>query len=552
MGTIDPGMVVLQLQRQRRVITLLLVMTGAGATWIALLLGQAARRRKADAIALDKEARLSTILESTKDLLMAVDLEFRLTYCNAPASEHFRTTYGKEAFLGAAPEQILPAERAGLWRSLYQKAITGGSFQMTMELPDGRFLEQVINPIQMGGKIRGVAVFSRDISEARRFQLDLEASERRYRDIFNRAPVGIYTRYLDGPYLLTNPVTWAQFECGGREEFEADYGTIAQRWAQPERHAGFASRLLRDHQVLGEEVEVMLKSGKRKWLLLYAFLNESDPGTLSGFTVDITSLRLAENARLEALEHLHQVQKLTAIGELAGGVAHDFNNALAGISGVVELLRDEGRSLSDEKQGNYFRLICEACRRGTDLTRKLLTFARKGNEIPQPIDLNQVVEDTVELLRRTMDRRIIIIFEPLEGAAPMLGNASMLGNAFMNLGINASHAMPEGGELAFKVRARTLAADECRASCFDIQPGCYLEVEVADSGCGMPPAVQDRIFEPFFTTKPAGKGTGLGLAQVHGTVRDHHGAVEVVSEVGVGTRFRLLLPTSGTSPETAE
>jgi signal transduction histidine kinase/CheY-like chemotaxis protein len=442
----------------------------------------------------------------------------------------------------------MPEERAGIWRRFYQRAISDGPFQTAMELPNGQFLELVINPIRQWGTTTGVAVFGRDKTDARKFQMDLEASERRYRDIVNRAPIGIYTRYLDGPYIFTNPGTWTQFECGSQEEFEANYGNISQRWANPGLHAEFANRMLQEQRVLGFEAEVLLTSGKRKWLLLYAFLNEYDPRTISGFSIDITSLRLSERERLEAMAHLHQAQKMTAIGELAGGVAHDFNNALAGISGVAELLRYQGRAISDEKLDKYFRLIDEACRRGSDLTRKLMAFARKGNEKLQSVNLNQIVEDTVELLRRTLNPQIIIAFEPLEGPAPLMGNASMLGNALMNLGINASHAMPDGGGLSFRIWLRALDANECEASSFEIDPGDYLEIEVSDTGCGIPPEVLGRIFEPFFTTKAAGKGTGLGLAQVHGTVLEHHGALEVVSAVGVGTRFRLLLPITGTSP----
>jgi PAS domain S-box-containing protein len=534
----------LQLQRLRAVIAILLVVVVMGSVGSALLWRQVARRRQAEGFAKMHEARFSTVIESTRDLIMSVDRDYRVNFFNTAASEFFRTTHGTGVFLGASPGQLMPPERAGHWERLYRQALSEGPLQTAMDLPDGRFLDLVINPIRQGDRTTGVAVFARDITEARKAQLDLEASEQRYRDIVDRAPIGIFTRHLDGAYVHTNPGLWAQFECASLEDFEAHYGGLSQRWTDPGRHAEFAERLLQGQQVLGFEVEVTLRSGKQKWFLLHAFMNGPGSTTLSGFSIDITGLRLAERERLESMERLHQSQKLTTIGELAGGVAHDFNNALAGISGVVELLKYQGRAISDEKQDKYFRLIAEACRRGSDLTRKLLTFARKGNDRPQLLDLNHVVDDTVELLRRTMDRRITITFVPLDGPASCVGNSSMLGNAFMNLGINASHAMPEGGGLTFRIRRRSLAAADCRASAFDLHPGDYLEVDVLDTGCGIPPEVLERMFEPFFTTKVAGKGTGLGLAQVHGTILEHHGAVDVVSEVGNGTRFRLLLPTA--------
>jgi CheY-like chemotaxis protein len=158
------------------------------------------------------------------------------------------------------------------------------------------------------------------------------------------------------------------------------------------------------------------------------------------------------------------------------------------------------------------------------------------------VDLGRVLRDTVALLERTLDKQIRLTLADGAETAWVRGDASQLANLFMNLGINASHAMPGGGALTFRLAAVQLDARTCSASAFRLEPGRHLRVEVEDTGCGMPPEVLVRVFEPFFTTKAAGKGTGLGLSAAYATVLDHHGAIEVESRVGVGTRFRILLP----------
>ncbi|MDD3145861.1 MAG: response regulator [Candidatus Riflebacteria bacterium] len=244
----------------------------------------------------------------------------------------------------------------------------------------------------------------------------------------------------------------------------------------------------------------------------------------------------------ELHQQLMHTQKMDAIGQLAGGVAHDFNNMLGGIMGAAELLKlDKNLSPQQEKTVN---LIIQASLRAVELTSKLLTFGRKGKLVSTPISIIKVIQDTIDLLSRTIDKRITILSSFEDNHCMVVGDDSQIQNALLNLGINASHAMPTGGTLSFNVSKIFFDAETCKLSPFSLNPGQFIAIEVKDSGCGIPPENLARIFEPFYTTRDPGKGTGLGLAAVYGTVRDHHGAINVYSEVGIGTIFHIYLPAS--------
>ncbi|WP_372795877.1 ABC transporter substrate binding protein [Pontiella sp.] len=249
---------------------------------------------------------------------------------------------------------------------------------------------------------------------------------------------------------------------------------------------------------------------------------------------DVTELRRME-------ETLRQNEKMDAVGRLAGGVAHDFNNMLGGIMGFAELLEMELPD-DDPEFKKYAHQIVSSCRRAARLTEQLLAFARKGKRETVAVDLHQICEDALLLLERSLDKKIRIETsfsdEPLYAA----GDPGQLQSALLNLGLNARDAMPNGGTLHIAVRRKRIDAAYCRSSRFDLLPGDYAELEVSDTGHGIPADQIEQIFEPFFTTKEVGKGTGLGLAAVYGAIKEHLGELTVTSEVEKGTAFRLLLP----------
>lgn len=238
-------------------------------------------------------------------------------------------------------------------------------------------------------------------------------------------------------------------------------------------------------------------------------------------------------------ERLRHSQKMDAIGQLAGGVAHDFNNALSGIIGAVQLLQRD----MDSAYGNkILKLIQKSADRAADLTAKLLAFSRKSKIETEAQDFHTIVQTANDILSRTIDRRIHLETRLLSEFHIINGNFSELESVLLNIGINASHAMPDGGTLSMETRNITLNEEYCLASNFALTPGVFLLLEVSDTGTGISPENLPKIFEPFFTTKEPGKGTGLGLSAAYGTIVQHKGAINVYSELGRGTVFRIYLP----------
>lgn len=255
-----------------------------------------------------------------------------------------------------------------------------------------------------------------------------------------------------------------------------------------------------------------------------------------GAVVRIDDVTAEFNLRNE----LAHSRKLDAIGQLAGGIAHDFNNMLGGVLGGAELLGR--RVFDDEKAVQYLDIITQSGNRAAELTEKLLAFARKGKMQSVAVDVAVAVDEAATILQHTIDKRINVNVEIATDRTTVIGDLSQLQNALINLGINAGHAMPEGGELDYRLGLTSLDERYCQTSPFDISPGDYIDIEIHDTGEGIPADVLPKIFEPFFTTKRQGEGTGLGLAAVYGTVQEHHGAIIVYSELGRGTAFHIYLP----------
>lgn len=261
----------------------------------------------------------------------------------------------------------------------------------------------------------------------------------------------------------------------------------------------------------------------------------NDFGETTGLVV-VFHDRTEENIIQEKLRHS---QKMDAVGQLAGGVAHDFNNALSGIIGAVQLLQAEPASNYDKK---ILSLIEKSADRAADLTAKLLAFSRKNRADSTPQNFHSIVDAAVDILSRTIDRKILVHKKLEAEKTTVYGNFSELESVLLNLGINASHAMPDGGQLSYVSKNVYLDEHYCNVSEFELEAGNYILLEVIDNGTGIPPENIKKIFEPFFTTKKQGKGTGLGLSAAYGTIAQHEGAINVYSEQGRGSVFRIYLP----------
>ena len=292
------------------------------------------------------------------------------------------------------------------------------------------------------------------------------------------------------------------------------------------------------------EARFIKRNGKILWLTGASTPIKVENGIIfNGIILDITESKEAEVERKRLSQQLSQSQKMDAIGQLAGGVAHDFNNMLGGILGAAQLIKL--KTLIKEEGLEFLDLIIEATNQAGDLTKQLLTFSRKGHKAHEPVDIRKVVDKTINLLKRTIDKAISLSVHNTAEKTIVQGDGTMLQNAFMNIAINASHAMPDGGTIEFLVKNKPLDEHYCRAVVFDLEPGEFIEISIRDNGIGMSSAELNRIFEPFYTTKAQGQGTGLGLAATYGTVLDHHGAITVYSEVDKGTVFYIYLPVSG-------
>jgi len=236
---------------------------------------------------------------------------------------------------------------------------------------------------------------------------------------------------------------------------------------------------------------------------------------------------------------------MEAVGQLTGGLAHDFRNILGVIIGNLDMLRE--RIANDQEACELLDNALRASLQGSDLNNSLLAFARKQPLNPQPVDIAQALTEMTQLLTTTIGDKVEITLDVTQPIGHAVVDRAQLESAILNLAINARDAMPNGGRLAIQVRPRTLDQGYARRN-KDVAPGPYIEIGVSDTGMGMPPDVVARAFEPFFTTKGLGKGTGLGLSMLYGFIKQSGGHVELASIEGRGTTVRLLLPDSQTQP----
>jgi signal transduction histidine kinase/CheY-like chemotaxis protein len=274
------------------------------------------------------------------------------------------------------------------------------------------------------------------------------------------------------------------------------------------------------------------------------------PATLFLFVTLLAVLRRTRrlyaetDQRLAAEETLRQSQKLDAIGHLTGGVAHDFNNLLTIIIGNLEAAQRQVASLTDAVHLTLAQRIGNAmhgAERAATLTKRLLAFARQQPLNPAAIDVNRLLNGLADFLRRALGEDVSLEIVGAGGVWPVEADAAELEAAILNLAVNARDAMPDGGKLTIETANAYLDDGYCRQYP-DVHPGQYVQVSVTDTGAGMTKAISERAFEPFFTTKHAGQGTGLGLSQVYGFVKQSGGHVKIYSEVGEGSTIKMYLP----------
>jgi PAS domain S-box-containing protein len=398
------------------------------------------------------------------------------------------------------------------------------------------------------GRIVCLVATVQDITSRRRSEQALRESERRLSTLLSNLPGMAYRCRNDRQWTMEYVSEGCQTLTGYEQAALQNNRDVSYAELVHPEDADDVWRQVQEAVSRGQPFRLTYRirtaDGEEKWVYEQGRkVDDAPDGTaiLEGFIADVTDRIRSEQEYHRLEEQLFQVQKLEAIGELAGGVAHDFNNLLTGIIGYANLLKSgdckcpETAEIADAIEG--------AARRAAQLTSQLLGFARRGKNQIVPVDLHGVVREVVDLLGRTLDKNIEI--QPLLQASPstVVGDPGQLQQMVLNLAVNARDAMPDGGQLTFRTECVDLDEEYCRLHA-GVTPGRYLCLSVMDTGVGIPRDILPRIFEPFFTTKEPSKGTGMGLSMVYGIAKNHGGSVQVYSELGHGSTFRVYLPVT--------
>ncbi|MGH7295582.1 MAG: PAS domain S-box protein, partial [Polyangiaceae bacterium] len=396
-----------------------------------------------------------------------------------------------------------------------------------------------ISPIRDSrGEITGVSAISRDLSTRKRAERALRASQARFTRLAESGIVGIAFADVDGALHDTNDA-WLHMFGYSRE----DLATKKLSWTAmvPPEHRDASSRAREELRRRGVaspwEQELCAKDGRRVPVLIGVAMLEY-PDCIA-VLVDLSERKRAERALRQTEDQLRQAQKMEAVGRLAGGVAHDFNNVLSVILSYGDMLMGD-MAPADPRREDLAEIV-KAGQRAADLTRQLLMFSRRHVLAVRPLDLNEVVAGMDKMLRRILGEDVDLVTLPGDALGIVKADPGSIEQMIMNLAVNARDAMPTGGTLT--IETGNVELDEAFAwAHVGVKAGPHVALVVSDTGTGMDRATQAHIFEPFFTTKGPGKGTGLGLSTVFGIVEQAGGSIWVYSEPGTGTSFKIYLP----------
>ncbi len=398
-----------------------------------------------------------------------------------------------------------------------------------------RYNETLIRKLE--SKIEELA---QDIAARQQVEEALGQSEMRFRALVEAAPEGIFVQ-ADERFVYLNPAMLSLLGAISADEL---LGTDLMERIAPEYHAAVRRRLSRLCELGGPaplmEQEYIRMDGSRVPVETTSVAIEYEGREACVvFIRDITERKSAEREQARLQSQLAQAQKMESVGRLAGSIAHDYNNMLTVMLGHLDLALSQaepGTSLHADLQE-----VLKAAQRSADLTHQLLAFARKQAVRTQVLDLNTAVENMLSMLQRLIGEEVRLLWVPAADLWPIKADVSQIDQILINLCVNARDAITGIGEIAIQTENCTLDEVYC-AQMLGSTPGDYVLLTVSDNGSGMDQETQSHLFEPFFTTKPPGRGTGLGLATVYGIVKQNNGLINVYSEVGHGTTFRIYLP----------
>jgi PAS domain S-box-containing protein len=494
-----------------------------------------------------KQALLENTIESISDSVLVADQRGQIVIANAaakrllgidPGAGSTKATRQLSYFYPDGVTQM-PVSSSALSRALRGESVDDLEFVVQPEtscVPT--YLVANARPLKDdSGTLRGAVTVLRNVTEHKRAHQSLVDSEQMAQAIINTALDAFVQTDEAGIILDWSPhaetmLGWTRAEAVGARAEDLIVPEL-----QRDSNNQWVSQFLRD---IGRgapgwrfEAPLLHRNGSEIFTeMSLTALRRGEGHIINAFIRDITQKRAAE-------EQLIQAQKMESVGQLTGGIAHDFNNMLTVITGTIEILAE---AVKDEPHlARIVTLISEAADRGSELTANLLAFARKQPLQPVEIDVNVLVNEVGRLLSPTLGRQIEIKTVLGGDVWPALVDPGRLSSALVNLAINARDAMPDGGTLAFATSNIRLDGPDAAASGVD-RPDDYVVIEVSDTGTGIPEPIRDKIFDPFFSTKATGQGTGLGLSMVFGFAKQSGGNIEVQSEEGRGTSFKIYLP----------
>jgi PAS domain S-box-containing protein len=505
------------------------------------LVAEIEERRQTEAVLQESRLKFQAIFNQTFQLTGVLDPDGVVQEANQTALDFFglcaADIVGRP--LWEAPFWPHDAASAARIKDVVRRA-AGGEFcrfeTVHIARNDSRhYIDFSLKPVNdPDGRVVMLIPEGRDITERKEAEEVLRRSEEKYRQVVENAHDAILV-IQDMQLRFANRTAQVFLGYDEKDLLEQDFAEMV--------HADDRALVIARHMgcLAGEElpqsysIRLMTRDGDVKWVEVNAVRIEwEDQPAIIVFLRDITSQK-----RLEA--QLLQSQKMEAVGTLAGGIAHDFNNSLQAISGFTQLLlMDEARPRQDREM---LATIRQAARHAEELTRQLLTFSRKIESNPVPLNLNREIRETCRLLERTLPKMIQIETRLRHNLPIIRVDKVQLEQVIMNIGINAGHAMPDGGRLVFETAKVRLEDEDGRR--LAVAPGEFVQLTISDTGVGMDEKTRQHIFEPFFTTRETGSGTGLGLATVYGIVTSHGGAVTCTSAKGQGTIFTIYFPVAG-------
>jgi two-component system cell cycle sensor histidine kinase/response regulator CckA len=496
--------------------------------------------------------RLDALLSTLAAGVIELDLDGRFTYANPEALRALGAT--QEELIGRTTEEAgyerydeagvridpsrAPIRRAGRDGHGVVKAVIRYVRQPTFD----RWLESQSAPLRSpSGEPTGVVVSFVDVTDRFRVAAAERRGVERLREVLRSMPTGVVLVDAEGRIEYANA---AAASISGLKPEDVIGQLVADPAWQLTDEAGrvllydalpVPTALRERREVRGVELGVPTLTGLMRWVRVGVFpLLETD-GSLRGAVV--TTEDTTERRALT--DQLLQAQKIEGIGQLAGGIAHDFNNLLTIILGNAEILLATGGG--DASLMSRVSEVRDAANRGATLTRQLLTFARKQVVQPRAVSLDRLTSALEALLKRTLGEEFELRRSSDADLWPVKVDPGQMEQVLVNMAINARDAMPRGGSLMIETRNRTIGAQEVKGS-LGIDPGDYVTLSISDTGTGMSREVVAHIFDPFFTTKGVGSGSGLGLSICHGVIKQARGFIEVDTELGRGTTFRIYLP----------